>query len=516
MRLIHTTTFDLHEFFGAKVPEYAILSHTWDEHEVSFQEFQSRPARNGPGWRKILNCCNLARSEGIEWAWVDTCCIDKTSSAELSEAINSMFKWYEDATVCYAFLSDYQAESFGCEISSEQLASCRWFSRGWCLQELIAPRRLVFYDQDFQKFQDRNEMAALLAEVTGIGRKYLVGDASYRYASVAQRMSWLSRRQTTRVEDTAYCMLGLFEINMPLLYGEGQKAFIRLQEHIIAQSDDESIFAWADEDSIDITRLNGILAVSPRAFANSGNIVRAKAMHTERPPYTISHKGLLFHTAIFMTENRWESWFSECRSVALHCEVLDDSPTPSPIGFRMPVHPQKLIHIRLQCVRQYATSIWYRTDATKLIAKRTPIPFIWLSSYRELRIATTATHLIASSQNREHWERRQQRTSMQRSFSAILRMSMVFLIINMTPLLAKSRAGSPEHSAIMWLYMTVGWRMCQMTDWYLFHGFLYYLPYLGLSTNPLSLKFWSELLPWSMICFFFYKAVLYDIPDLGI
>ncbi|KAK0655719.1 hypothetical protein B0T16DRAFT_424448 [Cercophora newfieldiana] len=200
MRLINTATLQFEEFIRQNIPEYAILSHTWEEEEVSFADI-------------ILKTCEIAQSEGHGYAWVDTCCIDKSSSAELTEAINSMFKWYQNAKVCYAFLSDFPASAD----SNEALEICRWFTRGWTLQELIAPRDVTFFRQDWTK--------------------------PLRSIAVAQKMSWAAFRETTRVEDMAYSLLGIFDVNMPMLYGEGEKAFRRLQEEIIRSTSDLSILA---------------------------------------------------------------------------------------------------------------------------------------------------------------------------------------------------------------------------------------------------------------------------------
>src|ERR1700738_366061 len=106
MRLLHTQTLKLHEFFGADIPPYAILSHTWDEGEVSFQEWQSGDGNLKAGYDKVRRCCQMAASDGFPYVWVDTCCIDKTSSSELSEAINSMYSWYRLSEVCYVYLAD--------------------------------------------------------------------------------------------------------------------------------------------------------------------------------------------------------------------------------------------------------------------------------------------------------------------------------------------------------------------------------------------------------------------------
>lgn len=144
MRLLHAGTLTLHEFSPNRIPPYAILSHTWEDDEITLQELDSGAGKGKTGYSKITNFCGQARTAGLEYCWVDTCCIDKTSSTELSEAINSMYRWYRDALVCYAYLADVTAnESPGNEDSS--FRKSRWFTRGWTLQELIAPASVVFF-----------------------------------------------------------------------------------------------------------------------------------------------------------------------------------------------------------------------------------------------------------------------------------------------------------------------------------------------------------------------------------
>ncbi|KAK4182469.1 heterokaryon incompatibility protein-domain-containing protein [Podospora australis] len=301
MRVINTKTFKIEEFHGSNIPRYAILSHTWEEEEVSFQQFTqlSRGEMEKlKGFSKINNTCRLALDSGIEWAWVDTCCIDKTSSAELTEAINSMFRWYSDAEVCYAWLSDLetggktayaeskwkdnasketeeQAAEQGRALDKEvkKYAHCRWFTRGWTLQELIAPARLGFYNRNWELQGEKSHMSAVLATITGISELVLLGEDSLASLSVAQRMSWAAKRETTRTEDMVYCLLGIFDVQLPLLYGEGSKAFTRLQDEIIRATNDLSLFAWrVDANQARSQKHWGILAPSPREFADCASI----------------------------------------------------------------------------------------------------------------------------------------------------------------------------------------------------------------------------------------------------
>jgi hypothetical protein len=291
MWLIHVRTMRLvHIADEAKTPRYAILSHTWlpGQHEVSFQDM-SRPGlpsrlpllgktRRKPGWHKVANTCRLALGYGCEYAWIDTCCIDTSSSAELQESINSMFRWYERAEVCFVHLADVSADE-DYEDEKSAFRAARWFRRGWTLQELLAPATLVFYDRDWRVISDKEDANTrrVITEITGIDDYYIsrssfvddtviavpgapgggggvrgasrtVFGGSSQWllsrASVAEKMSWAAGRETTRQEDMAYCLLGIFDINMPMLYGEGSKAFQRLQEEIMRVDDDCSLLAW--------------------------------------------------------------------------------------------------------------------------------------------------------------------------------------------------------------------------------------------------------------------------------
>jgi hypothetical protein len=235
MRLLHADTIGLQEFPENEIPPYAILSHTWEKDEVSFQDMQEGDPTGKEGYIKIKYACEQALSQKLEYVWVDTCCIDKRSSSELSEVINSMFRWYRNARTCYAYLVDVPPDpSF--ESGKSPFRESRWFTRGWTLQELIAPRYVIFWSRDWTYLGSKGELGAILTEITGIDDITLRG-GSLGQESVAKRMSWASKRVTTRKEDIAYCLLGIFGVNMPMLYGEGDKAFIRLQEEIIKETD---------------------------------------------------------------------------------------------------------------------------------------------------------------------------------------------------------------------------------------------------------------------------------------
>ncbi|KAM5346317.1 hypothetical protein ACJ41O_009322 [Fusarium nematophilum] len=416
MRLLDSRTLALVEFPDT-VPPYAILSHTWGTDEVDFKDIQCLDvARRKRGFPKIQGACDLAASHGFHYVWIDTCCIDKSSSAELSEAINSMYRWYKESAICYAFLSDVTdygvsslvdagAESFrkpcldslesvvhsgirsglqgilrsnfsvvgeslemsketarpgsgstyamsdaessqagelisysevkrvlpsvrawlgmaededGSDIAEEilhlgaksrlwsflfEFMGSRWFTRGWTLQELIAPNEVKFYSKDWSYLGRKSRLRIWISAFTGIDHFILAG-ADISLVSVARKMFWAARRQTTRVEDMAYSLLGLFSVNMPLIYGEGDKAFIRLQEELIKTTDDQSIFAWTipkprgKEGKV----FYGLLAESPRAFLQTGQKVATFPNQSiGRRPTMITSQGIqaefLLHVA---------------------------------------------------------------------------------------------------------------------------------------------------------------------------------------------------------------------------
>jgi hypothetical protein len=293
MRLLNTDTLQLEFFEGGPKISYAILSHTWGDDEVTYQDLLSGFGPERKAWPKIASCCAKARTEGYQYVWIDTCCIDKSSSAELSEAINSMFKWYQDAEVCYAYLADVELEmrlqsaaNQGPEPESTALVgsvaaalqASRWFTRGWTLQELLAPPDVVFFSATWKELGTRDALAFLISMVTKIDINVLKQRKSLSSFSVAQRLSWASRRQASKVEDEAYCLMGLFGVSMPLLYGEGPKAFQRLQLEIMKECYDPSILAWASVDSY--ASIVGVLASSPAAFDGCYSIqFQAKGLH---------------------------------------------------------------------------------------------------------------------------------------------------------------------------------------------------------------------------------------------
>ncbi|KAL5093887.1 hypothetical protein Trisim1_009363 [Trichoderma cf. simile WF8] len=273
MRLIDTSTLEF-AWFPRTPPPHAILSHTWGSDEVTFTDFTNPSTRaTKSGFIKIKKTCEIALKNGFSYVWIDTCCINKESSSELSEAINSMFRWYRDAAICYAYLEDASDDIKLPITSSSSIGHCRWFTRGWTLQELLAPKEVVFFGAKWTTIGRKTELKEILEQITGIPCANLTGDMRLDQTSVASRMNWAAKRETTREEDIAYCLMGIFDVNMPMIYGEGRNAFTRLQEEILKQTQDDSLFAWrASPESASEVPYRGLFASSPKEFASKVTI----------------------------------------------------------------------------------------------------------------------------------------------------------------------------------------------------------------------------------------------------
>lgn len=218
------------------IPPYAILSHRWATEEVSFADLKHDNGRGKAGRAKIVFCGKQAARDGLRYFWVDTCCINKQDPNELTEAINSMFRYYRGAAKCYAYLSDVSTSAGDpkiCQSAWEaDFRASKWFTRGWTLQELLAPSSVIFYSSQWKELGDKTSLSNVIHETTGIPLLALDGHPLDTF-SVTERMLWAASRQTTRDEDGAYCLLGIFGIFMPLIYGEGKEhALKRLQREI--------------------------------------------------------------------------------------------------------------------------------------------------------------------------------------------------------------------------------------------------------------------------------------------
>ena len=327
-----------------------------EEDELVFGDLHDRDELVSlPTSSKIRGAQHQAVKDGLDHIWIDTLCIDKSSSAELGEAINSMHRWYQNAEVCYVYLADLE----GCpRLRDEDLrhggaTSSRrywgamfreslWFRRGWTLQELIAPSKLRFYDQGWNLIGDLRDLAATVSDITGIHLSMLQHAKRPEDFSIAQRMCWAAGRETTRPEDRAYSLLGVLDMSIDIRYGEGMKAFTRLQEAIILQSADQSIFAWEktlvrEEDVYLKERRDSylwsddewthLLAPSPDAFSGAHNIVPCSQASL---PYRMTNMGLHITAPVPSGNLDW---------IVLNCYDKDD--------------PTKAILLNLRCDDAY-------------------------------------------------------------------------------------------------------------------------------------------------------------------
>ncbi|KAF2195612.1 HET-domain-containing protein [Zopfia rhizophila CBS 207.26] len=281
MRLLHTKTLELSEFLGSNIPPYAILSHTWGAEEVSFDDMNGDRGTTltKAGYRKIRQCCDKALLDGFDYLWVDTCCIDKRSSAELSEA------WMEIGT-----------------------------------KEALSNR---------------------IAEISGIHAQILASPFDLSLATIAQKMSWAAGRKTTRDEDIAYCLMGLFGVNMPMLYGEGAKAFQRLQLEIIKTTHDHSIFAWRRRRDSEHSEPSGFLASSPDGFSDSGTICLSISRRLEWQPYSWTNLGIRIRLdAVYGEHNSHygNSFSRRIRSDEFHEAEYTENGAPAD-QFGEPIYP---------------------------------------------------------------------------------------------------------------------------------------------------------------------------------
>lgn len=251
IRLLNVFTFQLQEFDENAVPPYAIASHRWQKDEPTYKDVL-KGRHDATGFAKVRGFCNWLQSfaprffpPALDWLWIDTCCIDKKSSAELSEAINSMYNWYAEAEFCIAYLYDCQEHHD--HISFEY---SEWFRRGWTLQELIAPSLVILLDKDWTMIGHKDgtkqagrstslpfivgkDINRRISKCTGIPEEVLSDPTMLQTIDVDARLSWMARRTTTKIEDQAYCLLGIFNVCIPLIYGERQQATTRLLEEIL-------------------------------------------------------------------------------------------------------------------------------------------------------------------------------------------------------------------------------------------------------------------------------------------
>jgi hypothetical protein len=224
--------------FHQEIPEYAILSHTWGVEEVTFEDLQNGTGTKKAGYKKIRFCGEQASRDSLKYFWVDTCCINKTNYTELQYTINSMFRWYRNATRCYVYMSDVTNPlldtnfNFYPESWDSEFFKSKWFTRGWTLQELLAPRSVEFFCREGSRLGDKSSLKDQIHAITGIPAPALQEAPLFRF-SAEERISWMDRRQTTFEVDRVYSILGILDVKTPLFKDtDVTTAFERLQKII--------------------------------------------------------------------------------------------------------------------------------------------------------------------------------------------------------------------------------------------------------------------------------------------
>ena len=352
IRLLHVESLTLQQFKDDNCPPYVILSHRWAEDpsdEVVYDDManfhelrQSRLWKKARSAAKIVGACQKVIEEKIHYLWLDTVCIKQDNLMELSTAINSMYRLYSNAELCLAYLSDYPTAEVQTFCQSD------WFNRGWTLQELVAPAVVKFFDKDWGSIGDRRQLSEELTHRTRVAEVILLGFISVKSASISRRMSWMAGRKTSVPEDTAYCLLGIFGVNMPLIYGEGkERAFLRLQEEIMRYSEDDSLFVWKTEEQhpagstvsnrscLNKIYNTGLLASSPDCFRSTGNYSPHYGTDDDNRPYQMTSRGIAIHLRVL-------DWSSYVEFPEIFVGILNCSNDVSNYGERVGVYLEKV------------------------------------------------------------------------------------------------------------------------------------------------------------------------------
>ncbi|KAH8896349.1 hypothetical protein GQ53DRAFT_852500 [Thozetella sp. PMI_491] len=289
MKLLCTATLQLYTFRSAThIPPYAALSSCWKEGDVFWVDSMSDTSDpSDSDDEKVKTACSVAQGLGYSWLWAHTACVDKSSTEELSEAINSNFRWFQNCQVCIVYLDDV---NYVQEDLESQLRGCGWLQRCWTLQELIAPQSVEFYDSQWTPIGNKRLLLSLLSDITKVDVAALESSECLSDFSVGRKMSWAAHRQATLPEDVAYSLLGIFGVNMSIIYGEGPIAFLRLQDEILRATDDATILAWQSSGS---PEYRGLFATSPSDFSHFADTSITAPLHIQGHIYLLLLQYLL-------------------------------------------------------------------------------------------------------------------------------------------------------------------------------------------------------------------------------
>ncbi|GIZ38872.1 hypothetical protein CKM354_000227100 [Cercospora kikuchii] len=413
--------------------KYAILSHRWlpeDEQEVRYADIVNRKddLRSKPGWNKLEWCRQQASADGLLYFWADTACIDKSSSQELTESINSMYKWYKEAEVCYVYLQDMpdpeiEFDDHGLATGEADIADaimtdesqpsatvfnpdhtpsiwdtwdheafkkCTWFTRAWTLQEMIAPRQVRFYSQSWRFICNLEDIVPEIVELTGVHEAIWKEGRHLSTFSVAQKMSWASTRTSTKVEDRAYSLLGLMGVNIPILYGEGTNSFQRLQDEILRTGSEDSIFAFnvaGETYDIGSFKTTSLLARSPEDFQGCGNVISDNE-HVSQGFQAITNEVKFRQKTMSDTDGRFTRWWDtlsipdywSTRSMILRCGIENE--------------PEMILVLQLRAVGHRRSDLYAAdvTSGSRVQTWRIGIHEYDSSSYKTFSVLRDPTH----------------------------------------------------------------------------------------------------------------------------
>ncbi|KAF8961870.1 hypothetical protein BDZ97DRAFT_1733502 [Flammula alnicola] len=283
---------------------YAILSHTWLEDEVTFEDWKLGRNLSGPGYEKLQRFCQVAAAEyEVSLGWMDTICINKDSTSELDESIRSMYRWYENSFICLTYLAN--------TTSLDDMPDDRWFTRGWTLQELLSPQRIKFYgktwtpltakeiDNDKPSYSVGATPAPIhrvIEKATGITYSEMVFfKPGLQGGEISRRMVWAAKRTTTRGEDRAYSLMGIFSVTFTIAYGEGvERAFFRLVEQILnSYRNILDILNWARMPVSSQIHSSNMLPSRPECYLERATNLSLQGIEqTPSKPMILTHLGL--------------------------------------------------------------------------------------------------------------------------------------------------------------------------------------------------------------------------------
>lgn len=293
MLLLHTASLELCEF-GSDAPPYGTFSARWEDDTLGHEDLPSpQTAHQRPAFQALQRACSECQNHGLQWLWNDAVCINRRSIDALSKTLNSLAEIYRKSRLCIVYLHDLfdtEASHFDVE---RGLSSCSWIKHVWMLPQLIFSTVLQFYDAQWMHIGSKRQLSAELSRITAIEEGVLDGSESLEDYPNCVKMSWAAGLSAEAIEDVAYSLLAVFNVNMTIRYGEGMESFLRLQEEILKNTDDYSLLAWQP---IPNQSYRGLLAHSPLEYSHFKN--KSKESPSLRGQLKIQSDGLYIQAGL--------------------------------------------------------------------------------------------------------------------------------------------------------------------------------------------------------------------------